>query len=195
MKLDTLLSSTNKRSQIVKSAIELFAQKGYDGTTIKDISGAAGVTDGAMYRHFTSKEELARLIFEALIEDYSNELHRIISEYPDLKRRVKETVNLTYQYYQEYPSAMCFALKSQHNFWEGLSESVTHPHLLINRIVEDGLAAGEIKKGDQLTLAALFAGALMEPLTFHFYLTKESGDIGKMAVEVTKRIEMMLSNR
>lgn len=190
--MDSLLSSTNKRSQIVKSALDLFARKGYSGTTIKDISRAAGVTDGAMYRHFTGKEELARLIFEALMGDYSSELQKIIDKYPDLNRRIRETVHLTYSYYEKYPSAVSYALKSQHNFWEGLSESITHPHLLIYRIVEDGLAEGKIKKGDKLTLGGLFAGALMEPLTFHFYLAKDQGDIKKMAVEVTKRIKMML---
>ena len=193
--MQSLLSSTNKRSEIVVSAIELFARKGYDGTTIRDISGAAGVTDGAMYRHFSGKEELARLILEALVVEYSDGMIKVLAEYPDAKQRIKGAVDLTYEFYKKYPSAMCFALKSQHNLWEAIDESIIHPHTMINRIIEEGLAAGEIKQGDLLTLGGLFAGALMEPMNFHFYLDEGSGDIGEMAVEVNKRIQMMLISK
>ena len=45
--------------RVMRAAVRLFVAKGIDGTTIKDIAAAGGGSEGALYRHFQSKEELA----------------------------------------------------------------------------------------------------------------------------------------
>ena len=50
------------RDQILQGAARVFASKGYDGATIADIVEESGVTKGAMYFHFKSKEELGQAI-------------------------------------------------------------------------------------------------------------------------------------
>ncbi len=51
-------------SRIVSTATRLFADKGYDGTSVKDICYAAGVNIAAIHYHFGSKENLYRHIIE-----------------------------------------------------------------------------------------------------------------------------------
>ena len=51
------------RARIETEALRLFAAKGVDGTTVRDLSLAVGVADAALYRYFVSKEEIARVIF------------------------------------------------------------------------------------------------------------------------------------
>ncbi len=51
------------RQEIVSVATELFRKKGYSATSIGEIVGACGVTKGALYHYFSSKEALA---FEAI---------------------------------------------------------------------------------------------------------------------------------
>ena len=46
------------RSRILRSALQLFARKGYDGTTTKDLAAAAGVAEGTLFRHFTNKKAI-----------------------------------------------------------------------------------------------------------------------------------------
>ena len=48
----------NSREEILKSAVKLFSQKGFDNVSIKDVMKYAGLTHGAFYAHFDSKEEL-----------------------------------------------------------------------------------------------------------------------------------------
>lgn len=50
------------RELILQGAARIFARKGYEGTTIADIVEESGVTKGAMYFHFKSKEELGKAI-------------------------------------------------------------------------------------------------------------------------------------
>jgi AcrR family transcriptional regulator len=54
--------SGNTRSHLVRSAAELFDRNGFAGTTLADVSRAAGVTKGAFYFHFSSKDELGGAI-------------------------------------------------------------------------------------------------------------------------------------
>lgn len=54
--------SENTRLHLVRSAAELFDRNGFAGTTLADVSSAAGVTKGAFYFHFSSKDELGGAI-------------------------------------------------------------------------------------------------------------------------------------
>ena len=52
------------RRQILKTAIRLFAQKGFRGTTTREIALAAGVNEVTIFRHFARKQELYAAILE-----------------------------------------------------------------------------------------------------------------------------------
>ena len=47
-----------RRNQLVEAALRLFAEKGFEKTTIKDLSEAVGVAQGLIYHYYGSKEEL-----------------------------------------------------------------------------------------------------------------------------------------
>jgi AcrR family transcriptional regulator len=53
-----------QRDHLVDTALELFAQKGYDATSVKQISTAAGVAVGLLYHYFPSKSEVLRAVWE-----------------------------------------------------------------------------------------------------------------------------------
>lgn len=59
-----------RRNEILDAADELFAQKGYDGTSTNDILEKVGIARGTLYHHFKSKEA----VMDALIERYSARL-------------------------------------------------------------------------------------------------------------------------
>ena len=52
------------RGRIEQAALQLFVEKGVAETTIKDIARAVGLSEGALYRHFESKDELVWKTFE-----------------------------------------------------------------------------------------------------------------------------------
>ncbi|MBE9166775.1 TetR/AcrR family transcriptional regulator [Pleurocapsales cyanobacterium LEGE 06147] len=46
------------RARILQAALRLFARKGYDGTTTRDLANAANVAEGTLFRHFTNKKAI-----------------------------------------------------------------------------------------------------------------------------------------
>lgn len=66
----------SRREALLDAAAEMFAAKGYDGTSIRDIAGAVGMLPGSLYYHFKSKEDLLIAVyrkgvarFEAAIDE------------------------------------------------------------------------------------------------------------------------------
>ena len=63
------LPATERRAAILVSAIDLFAQRGFRGTTTREIVAAAGVSEPVIYQHFATKSELYTAIVDHMIED------------------------------------------------------------------------------------------------------------------------------
>lgn len=56
--------STDRRSQILREALTLFAERGIDGTGLRDIAKKVGITQPSLYHYFPSKEALIEGIIE-----------------------------------------------------------------------------------------------------------------------------------
>jgi AcrR family transcriptional regulator len=52
------------RQRIVAEAAPVFNQRGYEGSSLADLMKATGLKKGGIYRHFSSKEELAAEAFD-----------------------------------------------------------------------------------------------------------------------------------
>jgi AcrR family transcriptional regulator len=63
------------RERIQSIALELFAEQGYEKTSLREIAERLGVTKAALYYHFKSKEDIVR----SFIEDYRAELEQVIA--------------------------------------------------------------------------------------------------------------------
>ena len=58
------MSGDARREQIIDTAVNLFSQKGFKGTTTKEIARAAGVSEAIIFRHFENKDALYGAILE-----------------------------------------------------------------------------------------------------------------------------------
>ena len=54
----------NRRDDLLRVCARLFREKGFDGTTVRDISGAAGMHSGSPFYHFPSKQEMLLAVME-----------------------------------------------------------------------------------------------------------------------------------
>lgn len=71
-------SSEKTKELLIEAAIKLFAAKGYDGTTVKDISDAAGVNISLVSYHFQGKEGLYRTCLEQFGKDRLKMAERLL---------------------------------------------------------------------------------------------------------------------
>lgn len=69
--------SGDTKKLISETALELFAQNGYLGTSMSDIAGRLGITKGALYKHYASKQE----ILDSITERMNNNDYERAEEY------------------------------------------------------------------------------------------------------------------
>ncbi|SEB50495.1 TetR/AcrR family transcriptional regulator [Terriglobus roseus] len=60
------MKNAERRTSLIEAARTLFAERGFHGTTTKQVAAAAGVTESLIFRHFENKESL----YHAVIDDY-----------------------------------------------------------------------------------------------------------------------------
>jgi TetR/AcrR family transcriptional regulator, cholesterol catabolism regulator len=60
---------SQRRADVVRLAGELFAQKGFRATTVREIADAAGILSGSLYHHFDSKESIGDEILSGFLND------------------------------------------------------------------------------------------------------------------------------
>ncbi len=69
----TRMSGSDRRSQIVKVAMRLFAKKGFKGTTTREIAEKALISEAVIFRHFSRKQDLYTAIIDARCNDKQGE--------------------------------------------------------------------------------------------------------------------------
>jgi len=80
------------REAILEEALKLFSEKGIKETTVRDIARAVGITEGAIYRHFESKEQIVYELFEMYSEELYERIAKVFKEHEDREGRFKEVV-------------------------------------------------------------------------------------------------------
>ena len=78
-----------RRRQVLTVASELFAAKGFEATSIRDIATAAGMMSGSLYYHFASKEDLYIAVQDASISKIFNAVERAIPGIADPWERLE----------------------------------------------------------------------------------------------------------
>jgi AcrR family transcriptional regulator len=73
------MSTPDLRARVLDAAVELFAQQGYDGTSVTQVIERAGLTKGGFYHHFASKEALLFEVYGDLISRQLDSMDEILS--------------------------------------------------------------------------------------------------------------------
>jgi TetR/AcrR family transcriptional regulator len=59
------MQGTDRRQQLIETALDVFSRKGFDGATTKEIAAEAGVTEAVIFRHFPTKQALYTAVVQA----------------------------------------------------------------------------------------------------------------------------------
>jgi AcrR family transcriptional regulator len=69
-----------RKAEIIRIAGELFAEKGFQGTSLRDIGQAVDLRRGSLYSHFSSKEEILKMLLAPAVEELIEVLDRVAAQ-------------------------------------------------------------------------------------------------------------------
>ena len=157
------------RNKLFASALALFNANGIDATSTKEITEAAGVAEGTLYRHFKSKDELAWKLFEHHYGNIAGSLLTARRQSSDFRETVESTVYAFCKLVDMAPDAFSYCMLSQHDFLDRVAQDEGNPVVVIQGFVEEAIAKGDIPDGDPELLSAISLGIVMQPATFKLY--------------------------
>jgi len=97
------LSSSDRKAKIIDAAVGLFAEKGYETTSIDEIAAKAGITKPVVYDHFESKEQLFIAILELIRDDLLKRGAAVVAGAPSHEERLKGSIGAFLDFVQEQP--------------------------------------------------------------------------------------------
>ncbi|NIA13632.1 MAG: TetR family transcriptional regulator [Nitrospiraceae bacterium] len=151
--------------RLMRSALLLFSERGYTGTSIREIIEGAGVTRPVLYYYFKNKEDLFCQLVESSFAALSEEMDEILAATSGCRARLKALMRVTFQRAQEYPAVVGLILQV---FFAGQQQGIQLDTLAlaqqrfepIARVMREGLVSAEVMGGDAETLALAFSGIM-----------------------------------
>ena len=86
---------SERRAHLVVLAGELFAQKGYRATTVREIADAAGILSGSLYHHFDSKESIGDEILSSFINEVLADYRGAVASAQSPRAAIEQIVRST----------------------------------------------------------------------------------------------------
>ena len=144
------------KKAVLTTALELFATHGVDGVTIRDIAARSAFSNPAMFKHFKTKEDLARTLFEAC---YRQVTFDFIASGADLESAITRSLS----FIEASPDSVHYVLENLRRYWRDMPQDLRSISLLgsMRRLIELEQARGRIREDvDPQISAALVLGML-----------------------------------
>lgn len=160
-------SSTERRALIERMALRLFAERGYAAVSVRDLAQACGIGESALYRHMSSKDELAVRVFREAYIGFASELMDVADQQAAVAEVLSAYLEVMLNAFDRDPDLVQFLLGRQHDI---LAQAITPDDITPLTVVRDTLARaqqrGEIVSANLDLSTAMVLGAAFQPLTF-----------------------------
>lgn len=162
------MAAEDRRSQIVAVASELFSQKGFRGTTTKEIADHAGVSEAIIFRHFATKDDLYRAILDDRVDQTKERMKENLNEAASRKDDNAYFGSLAYEMLEFHSKDRTFMRLLLFSALEGhdLSEIFFHSTARemknhIRRYIKQRIADGAFRPIDPAVAARAFVGMVL----------------------------------
>ena len=178
------------KRKIFETSMKLFAEKGYDATSIEEITATVGVAKGTLYYHFSSKEEIFNFLVEEGIKLLQNSIDIKTSKYTNYIDKVKAIVLIEIKIVQNYENLITILLSQFYGKEARNQKCQMHVYEYIEKIekiVKEGISKGEIKQGDPKAIASEIYGLICSTLVYKLR-KQDTFDITKIYKEFERTV-------
>ena len=157
------------KRKIFETSMKLFAEKGYDATSIEEITATVGVAKGTLYYHFSSKEEIFNFLIEEGMKLLQNSIDIKTAKFSNYIDKIKAIILIQIKIVMKYEDLITILLSQ---FWgQEQRHQKCQKHIFeyiskIEDIVEQGIKKGEIKQGNPQVIASEIYGLICSSLVY-----------------------------
>ncbi len=150
------------KQKIAEIALQLFVDKGVAETSIRDIARGCEIAEGALYRHYASKDELAWLLFADSYVALARMLNDLQARQHSFRGKIEVLVKQFCQAFDDNPVLFSYLLLTQHDQIKKLRPEMPSPIRVVHRVITDGMAAMAGPKRNPDVVAAMVMGVVLQ---------------------------------
>jgi len=154
---------SGREDEILAAAARIFREKGYHGTSVRDIAEAVGLLKGSLYHYIRSKDELLARLFEGLLADTVRELGSIVARDASPEARLRDMVRAYAGAVMAHHDAVGLYLREWRSLppaeLAGLGARRRRMRALFTDVIDDGVRAGSFAAGDAKIAALAILGS------------------------------------
>lgn len=160
-------SAEDRRHQILEVARGLFARKGYNGTTTREIACGAGVNEALIFRHFPSKEELYWAVIDSTCKAGEGlaAMERVLASGRDLTEAFAEIAQGILERREKDPTftrlLLYSALENHELTRRFFSMFAGQYYELLARFIQEQIEKGTFRRMDPVLAARSFLGMVI----------------------------------
>lgn len=149
-----------KSAAIARAALGLFSELGVRGATTRAIARRAHTTEGNLYRHYKSKDDLARKVIASCLVQFGEEVASALDGVAGPRERLAEFVRAYFRYAHTHELEHSLILDVHNRQLTGLPEQTLRPRRILVDVLSDGMSHGLFVRGNPGVLASFIAGGL-----------------------------------
>lgn len=178
------------KRKIFETSMQLFAQKGYDATSIEEITATVGVAKGTLYYHFSSKEEIFNFLVEEGMKLLRNSIEIKTEKLDNSLDKIRAVILIQIKILVKYEAFVTILLSQ---IWGKEPRNVNcRTQLLgcievVEKIIKDGIEKGELVKGNPEVIATQIFSLTCSSLIYKLK-NNEPIDIQELYNEFNKTI-------
>jgi AcrR family transcriptional regulator len=150
------------KPRIERAALEVFVTEGVDAATTKAIAAKAGVSEGAIYRHWKSKDDLALGLFMAAHRRLSSLIADNAEASQGVHAKAAALVSAYCTVADEDWLLFSFHLLHLHHFLPYYQEDGRDPVTLVETVIKQAMLTMELPPGDPRVIAAMAIGVIAQ---------------------------------
>ncbi|MEV4396047.1 TetR/AcrR family transcriptional regulator [Nonomuraea sp. NPDC049607] len=152
-------AASERRDHLVKLAAELFARKGFQATTVREIADEAGILSGSLYHHFDSKETIVDEVLSTFLDDLIARYRAAVDNNADARTVLSEMVRIGFGTLEPHRAAITV----MQNDWNYLRQFERFNYLVKAEDEVEQIWVAQIKAGQT---AGLFRADVDPKLTY-----------------------------
>jgi AcrR family transcriptional regulator len=150
-----------KQQAMIEAAARVFAERGYDQTSVQELSESLGIAAGSLYHYFGSKEQLLFRICDQLMEPLLERARELVAVEAPAAEQLRALVHMWVAHVVEHRAHMLVFGQERHVIerspqWGGVRASRKAFERLVDELLARAEAAGALHFADRrVTLSAL----------------------------------------
>ncbi len=183
------MSPQQTRGALLRAGRRVLERKGLHKTRISDITGEAGVSVGAFYKHFQNKEDLLRQLLITVEDEVYGELVPVRARSIDPAQRIHETNRLYLTAFNRnaaFWKSIEVAALGDPDLPDVLAERRHYYRSRTERAIVRWQQAGQVPADVDPATAAFLLGAMTERLAYLWFVFRKRDDIDEATRDLTR---------